>query len=168
MAKQEEPIRARFERKFDRRSTSECWPWTAGDRHAFGYGRMSVRREDGKWKMEVAHRISYLLYVGRIDAGMCVLHACDNPRCVNPAHLRLGLARDNVQDMTSKGRRAVGARFSTAKLNDDAVMAIRRRFALYSGRLPRGVVRDIAEELGVSRALVSRVRSGKSWNHVND
>lgn len=78
----------------------ECWEWTAGTVHN-GYGHFY----DGERKV-VAHRWAYEHLVGSIPNGMFVLHRCDNPPCVNPAHLWLGTLFDNAQDRVTKGRDA--------------------------------------------------------------
>lgn len=77
---------------------ADCWLWLGATR-AGGYGSIRVAR-----KLEMAHRVSYLLAHGSIDEGLCVLHRCDNPACVNPAHLFLGTKKDNTSDRISKGR----------------------------------------------------------------
>lgn len=97
-----EGMRRRFERKVVR--NGECWAW-AGAKTPEGYG--TIRNERGK--TEKAHRVAWRLHVGEIPKGgghhgMCVLHRCDNPWCVNPAHLFLGSNRDNAIDRQSKGR----------------------------------------------------------------
>jgi hypothetical protein len=75
-----------------------CWVWTASTRG--GYGSIGI-----SGRMERSHRVSWELANGPIPAGLCVLHHCDNPLCVNPGHLFLGTKKDNAKDMYSKGRR---------------------------------------------------------------
>lgn len=86
----------RFWSKVDK--TGDCWNWTAGTFH-FGHGKFRLNG-----KMVKAHRLAYELLVGDFDKSLCVLHKCDNPRCVNPEHLFLGTKGDNNSDMTAKGR----------------------------------------------------------------
>jgi hypothetical protein len=51
-----------------------------------------------------AHRASYLMFKGKIPRGKLVMHLCDNPKCVNPDHLKLGTPKDNTRDMIQKER----------------------------------------------------------------
>lgn len=93
------PLTERFWRKVDKSAGPEgCWPWT-GSRHGFGYGFVSAGG-----KRRGAHRVSWELANGPIPDGLSVCHRCDNPPCVNPAHLFLGTVGDNTRDMMAKGR----------------------------------------------------------------
>jgi hypothetical protein len=92
-------IQSRFWSKVARRDIDECWEWQA---HCVdGYGVLKVDGRDMK-----AHRISWLLASGsdQIPAGHVVMHSCDNPPCVNPAHLSVGTVADNNSDRHTKGR----------------------------------------------------------------
>lgn len=75
----------RFWLKVDAATSDGCWLWTGGTKAA-GYGHFSVVR-DGKWGKVIAHRYAYELLVGPIPVDLEVDHVCQEPRCVNPAHL---------------------------------------------------------------------------------
>lgn len=75
-----------------------CWEWTGYTNRA-GYGEMS-----SKWGKTSSHRMSYATFNGDIPDGMYVCHKCDNPPCINPNHLFLGTAQDNVRDSFQKNR----------------------------------------------------------------
>ena len=95
-----------FEERFWARvkKTEECWIWTGNI--ARGYGQIS-QKVNGSWRIRRAHRISFEMASGQpIPEGMEVMHSCDNPSCVNPAHLSLGTHFDNMRDMAAKGRDA--------------------------------------------------------------
>lgn len=78
--------------------TDNCWIWK-GVMATNGYGIINHKR-----KRYYAHRISVKLLFGVDPGSLFVCHHCDNPKCVNPAHLFLGTASDNFQDCLKKGR----------------------------------------------------------------
>lgn len=90
------------ERFFDKvNKTDSCWLWT-GSLTSRGYGSIGV---DGK--NVSAHRLSYMLFNGDIPDGFVVCHSCDVPACVNPEHLWVGTASDNMKDMVAKNRHGI-------------------------------------------------------------
>ena len=91
-------IEERFWNKVDRCGPDECWEWLA-DKELKGYGRFKVAGRVIK-----AHRFAWELENGEVPKDLCVLHKCDVPSCVNPAHLFLGTRGDNNRDCIRKGR----------------------------------------------------------------
>ncbi len=87
-----------FWKYVDRGEADECWTWTGGTSNK-GYGSFW----DGERKVG-AHVYSWDLHNEDGHGGHFVLHACDNPPCVNPSHLFLGTNGDNVKDMWKKDR----------------------------------------------------------------
>ena len=96
MKKKEETLEERLLR-FTRKG-SGCWEWLGG-KNRLGYGRLEYRRVK-----YLAPRAAWLVWRGEIKRGLCVLHKCDNPACVNQRHLWLGTNFDNQQDSVAKGR----------------------------------------------------------------
>lgn len=131
---------------------SGCWEWTGGKSH--GYGQMRVREVWGV-RPVYAHRAAAALKYGPLPKDIKVCHRCDNPKCCNPEHLFLGSQADNLKDMASKGRSALGERNGMSKLSDADVAAIRT--AVAGGQTQR----DVATKFGVSEGHMSAiVRSG--------
>lgn len=88
----------RFWAKVDKNGPNGCWIWQ-GAVCKKGYGRV---RRGNTWLQ--ATEVAWELTVGEAPSELWRLHRCDNPPCVNPAHLFLGTALDNWLDMVSKGR----------------------------------------------------------------
>lgn len=96
------PVADRFWAKVDK--SGACWLWTGNVFGSLGYGGFAMKRPDGQYGPAYAHRVAWELTHGPIPDNQHVLHACDVPRCVNPAHLFLGTHRDNMQDASAKQR----------------------------------------------------------------
>lgn len=144
-------VQEQFEAKFVQRSPDECWEWIAA-KTPLGYGVFA-------WSVDrLAHRVSYRLHVGDIPEGMVIRHTCDNPSCVNPAHLLVGTQRQNMDDAIERERFAKGDGHHSAKLTEDSVREI-----LMSER----PAAEIAAEYAVHPDLIRMIQRGARWKHVH-
>ena len=106
----------------------------------------------------VSHRWSYAIEHGEAPSEAEVCHRCDNPACVNPAHLFLGSHAENMADMVKKGRQATGERVARSKLTAESVKEIRGLYA--TGDWTH---RQLARRYGCDRSVIGRAIAGKIW-----
>lgn len=136
-----------------------CWPWQGTLKD--GYGQL--KQQDGQTNI-YAHRASMEITHGvPVPGHLVVMHRCDNPRCVNPHHLRIATQRANVIDMHRKGRAPKtskrGDAHASTKVSDADVAKIR---ALWAARHRTMVTQTaLAERFGVTQAQISRIVNGK-------
>ena len=141
-----EDVLARFWARVDKAEPSQCWMWTKKSGQAMqGYGAIYL------WGyMRVAHRVSWEIHYGTIPDGLCVLHHCDNPPCVNPEHLFLGTNYDNILDKMLKDR-------SGKKLKRKQIREIRASTLRQS---------ELASIYGVCENHISGICRRVFWKHV--
>lgn len=154
-----------FHTKYQKHSVTGCWEWQRY-RKPNGYGYTEYWDKAAKKRVNThAHRLSWIIHNGPIPPGMQVCHTCDNPPCVNPAHLFLGTNYENWEDCVSKGRNMGGANGPPiarprARLTEADVAEIRRLRA-------SGASRDeVARRFGISVDNVSHVTTGRRWKNL--
>lgn len=149
--------RIRFEKRFIPEPNSGCWLWT-GAVTSTGRGSFKIQGKD-----KPAHRVSWMLYRGELPDNLDVCHHCDNGQCVNPDHLFVGTAKDNVADMIRKGRRRLdtclprGEAHHYTKLTERQVRAI---------LVDRRSQQQIANDYGCTQSHIGYIKRGKTWRHL--
>jgi hypothetical protein len=129
-----------FWNKVNKETATGCWEWT-GSKDRDGYGLFKMNKQN----ILLAHRWS-VVFDNREISNKVVMHKCDNPACVNPAHLSLGTQADNVQDMHAKSRYVK----PTSKLSDDDIKDIKTSSLT-------GV--ELAKKYNISGCYVSNIRN---------
>lgn len=148
------PVPVRFWQYTIKRGPDDCWLWVGARFGANGYGALQVNERALR-----AHRIAWEMHNGPIPSDRIVCHTCDNPPCVNPAHLYLGTHASNAADKVRRGRvnPSVGGGTRPTKLTPKDIAEIRSA----PGRLA-----EIAAKYGVSRSQISRVKLRQNWRHI--
>lgn len=151
-------LEQRMESNTKKAGPDECWEWIGGVKL---YPSIRTGRLYGLKMKEPASRVAYRLSSGfDIPDGMFICHKCDNPRCVNPAHLFLGTPKDNTQDKINKGRgnNEFGEGHHAAKLTDaDVIKIIQSSLTVYR----------LAKIYKMSQAAINAARVGLTWKHLN-
>jgi hypothetical protein len=154
-------LRERFWSRVERKGDDECWQWNACLCHGYGYFKLCG-------KMKRAHRVAYVLMhpltINLLDdLPMCVCHKCDNPKCVNPAHLFLGTHADNNRDRDEKGRGKCtkGEEHTNVKLGEEQVIEIRSIYTL--GKMTH---RQLAMYYGLSKSAIGHIIRRECWKHI--
>lgn len=149
----------RFWPKVEIGHEGQCWEWRASlDTH--GYGNFGIRQADGTYLMQRAHRVAWFLHHGEwLQSKQFLCHSCDNPRCVNPAHLSVGDAKTNMRDASLRQRfpDRKGASNNRAVLDDLDVLFIRG-----SDMTPA----QVASQFNLSKSTAHAVVKGATWRHL--
>lgn len=155
-----EEMKESFRKSFDiiqRNYKTPCWEWNK-TRESRNYGTLFF---NGK-KIR-ASRFSWQIHRGFIPDGLCVLHSCDNPPCVNPDHLFLGTMTDNTADRHAKNRdgHCLGESHGMAKLTNEDILKIRSE---YQYRVNGGPI--LGPKFGVDPSLITMIVRHKIWKHI--
>lgn len=138
-----------------------CWIYTWGkESNGYGYLQNPFTKPP---KFITAQRVAWIFTHGPIAPGLKVCHTCDNPPCVNPAHLFLGTDADNAQDKSRKGRSLAGEKNTHAKLTDAQVIALRRR-----AHVTNEPYSQLAIEHKVSVTAVTNAIGGRTFRHLTE
>ena len=140
--------------------TSTCWLWTGQKVEGYGVFRLYPPHRMLRIK---AHRLSWIIHNGPIPEGLCVLHRCDNPPCVNPDHLFLGTDADNMRDRFEKGRYYMNVRgddHPRSKMTAEKVIEMRLRYA--NGE----TIKDLSLAFVMSWVQTRDILKRRAWKHV--
>jgi hypothetical protein len=129
------------------KKTKTCWLWL-GTINDYGYGIFLL---PGEIPVR-AHRYAYEFFTGnKIPFGKIIMHTCDNPPCVNPAHLQVGTKAENNADTSIKHRHHYGIHHWNGRLTNADITNI---------RISNKTQKEIAIYFKISQSYVSRIKSG--------
>lgn len=135
-----------------------CWLWRPSTTGAYGSFWFKKTRY-------LAHRVAWSITNGQIPKGFYCCHRCDTPSCVNPEHIFLGTASENLADMHSKGRHSCdrhGEKNGSSKLTRAIADSVRIEYS-------NGVtINSLAEKYSISRSAITRIVRYETWRRDGD
>lgn len=144
----------RFWSKVDKRGTEGCWVWNAA-LDGGGYGHFRIGGKSFR-----AHVMTLEASTGGHPSGMFACHHCDNPKCVNPAHLYWGTHQENMDDAVERKRTTWGGRNANAKVTEADVVAMRHAYAA-------GVrTSELGLRYGIADHTVNSICLGTTWRNA--
>jgi hypothetical protein len=145
-----------FWKKVNILTEDECWEWMG--RMVGGYGAFDYM---GKGKL--AHRLSFQFTYNCDIGGEDVTHICNNPKCCNPKHLKLGTHKENMEYMVKCGRsfHPYGELSNNSKLTSADVIEIRRLSEV--NHLSNMVISKL---YNITRENIWNIVTRKTWRHI--
>ena len=150
--KRQDPIQRILNRVETPLDENQCWLQTSGTFDKDGYGRVWIHPTN-----RGSHQVMWEAHNAEpIPAGMLVAHACDNPACVNPAHLSLATNAENQRQKAERNR----ANGAGSILSEADVKIIKRRLTSGDSCV------KISKDYPVSYDTIWKIKAGKNWGWV--
>lgn len=131
------------------RRVGSCLEWTAGLNNGYPecwyYGR----------KCQVTHLV-WAFHFGEIPDGYHITQICENPRCINPAHLAITNAIPNGLE---RNKMRAGEQNRSARLTWAQVIFARNMYSY-----AHATQTELAALLGVTQGTISRAIRKETWN----
>lgn len=144
---------ARFHKNYKVHPETGCWEWEKS-LYRGGYGKFKMFNS----AIISAHRASWFIKHKSLPDNLCVLHKCDNRKCVNPDHLFLGTYSDNSEDRSRKNR-FCGENAGAAKLKrSEVIYILNSDFTM----------KNLAEKFGVCTSTINAIKSRENWKGITD
>ena len=114
-------------------------------------------------KSQLIARHIYEACFGEVPKGKLVRHKCDNYECINPEHLEVGTAKDNMVDMAERKRnfKATGSKNGRSKLTHEQVRQIKESKRLNTSK-------EVAQLFGVADRTIRDIWQGNIWKEVEE
>lgn len=147
------------------KNRASCWIWE-GTLTSAGYGQFTCNGI-----VYYAHRFSAQLNIPNPNLLPVVRHKCDNPSCVNPAHLEYGTQKDNVRDMYLRNRNnntnaPRGEKNCNSILTKEQVIQIRKQYIPGINQYNKSNSSILMSKFNISPGCFYPIINRKTWKHI--